>query len=311
MTSPGRAEGPVESRAAGQVEVVRVEGRHVEGRHVEGRHVEGKVAIVTGAGSTPGPGVGTGKATAITLARAGARVLLVDLHPERAAETLEIIEKDGGTAAVFAGDMTRSADAEAAVRAAVDTFGTLDILVNNIGAAIPGTVADTAEADWDRALDISLRTTFLVSKHAVRVMAAKGAGAIVNIGSIAAFRGTGHAGYSAAKGAVHALTVDMAYAHGRQGIRVNAVAPGHITTPLLYSVLGETPETEFRRRLAAESTLLGTEGTAWDVAHAAVFLASDAARWITGVVLPVDGGATCVTPLLMAQHLRAVPAPEA
>ena len=128
-----------------------------------------------------------------------------------------------------------------------DAFGTVDILVNNLGAAIAGDVVDTTEESWDRTLDISLRTTFLASKFAVPVMAAQGAGAIVNVGSINAVRGTRYLAYAAAKGGVHALTVDMAYAHGRQGIRVNAVVPGHITTPLLYSVLGDTPETEYRR----------------------------------------------------------------
>jgi NAD(P)-dependent dehydrogenase (short-subunit alcohol dehydrogenase family) len=268
--------------------------------------VEGKVAIVTGAGSTPGPGVGTGRATAILLAQEGARVLLADLHPERADETRATIEDGGGSATVFAGDMTSAAACEAMVSAAVDAFGTVDILVNNIGAAIRGTVVDTSEEDWDRALGISLRTTFLASKFAVPVMAAKGGGAIVNVGSISAIRGDGFVGYSAAKGGVHALTVEMAFAHGRQGIRVNAVAPGHITTPLLYSALGDTPETASRRRLAAASNLLGTEGVARDVAHAIVFLASDEARWITGVTLPVDAGVTAVAPLMMAPHLRAV-----
>jgi NAD(P)-dependent dehydrogenase (short-subunit alcohol dehydrogenase family) len=141
-------------------------------------------------------------------------------------------------------------------------------------------------------------------------MAAKGGGAIVNIGSIAAFRGTGNVAYSAAKGAVHALTVDMAYSHGRQGIRVNAIAPGHITTPLMFSNLGVTPETEYRQRMAAASSLLGTEGTGWDVGWAAAFLASDEARWITGITLPVDGGVMAVTPFLMAPHLRAVDPPD-
>jgi NAD(P)-dependent dehydrogenase (short-subunit alcohol dehydrogenase family) len=271
--------------------------------------VEGKVAIVTGAGSTPGPGVGTGKASAVVLAREGARVLLVDVHPERADETRATIEDAGGEATVFAGDMTKAADCEAMVRAAVDSFGTVDILVNNIGAAIRGTVVATSEEDWDRALDVSLRTTFLACKYAVPVMAAQRAGAVVNVGSISALRGDGFVGYSAAKGAVHALTVDMAYAHGRQRIRVNAVAPGHITTPLLYSALGDTPATEHRRRLAAASNLLGTEGVAWDVASAVVFLASDEARWITGVTLPVDAGVTAVAPLMMAPRLREVDAP--
>jgi NAD(P)-dependent dehydrogenase (short-subunit alcohol dehydrogenase family) len=267
--------------------------------------VEGKVAIVTGAGSTPGPGVATGRATAIVLAREGARVLLADLKADRAQETRGIIEGEGGTAAVFAGDMTKGADCEAMVKAAVDAFGTVDILVNNIGFAVAGNVVDTSEADWDRVLDLSLRTAFLSSKYAVPVMAAQGKGAIVNVGSISGFRGGNYVGYSAAKGGIHALTVDMAYSHGRQGIRVNAIAPGHITTPLMYSTSGLTPETEFRMKLANASGLLGTEGNGWDVAWAAAFLASDEARWITGVVLPVDSGVMAVAPLMMAPYLRA------
>jgi NAD(P)-dependent dehydrogenase (short-subunit alcohol dehydrogenase family) len=248
----------------------------------------------------------TGRATAIVLAREGARVLLADIRPDRAEETRCLIAGEGGTAVVFAGDLTQAADCEAMVRAAVGEFGTVDILVNNIAMALPGDVVEISEADWDRVLDATLRTTFLASKNAVPVMAAQGHGAIVNIGSIAALRGIGRAAYAAAKGAVHALTVDMAYAHGRQGIRVNAVAPGHITTPLLFADLGVTEETEFRQRMAAAAGLLGTEGDGWDVGLAAAFLASDQARWITGTTLPVDGGVTAVTPLLMAPHLRAV-----
>ena len=220
-----------------------------------------------------------------------------------------MIRGDGGDAAVFVGDLGIDADCEAMVAAAVSAFGTVDVLVNNIGVAVRGDVVTTTEEDWDRVLTASLRTTFLASKHVVPVMAAAGAGSIVNIGSIAASRGTGNVAYSAAKGGMHALTVDMAYAHGRQGIRVNAVAPGHITTPLMFSNLGETPETAHRQRLAAASNLLGTEGTGWDVAWAATFLVSDEARWITGVTLPVDGGVMAVTPLLMAGPMRAVESP--
>jgi NAD(P)-dependent dehydrogenase (short-subunit alcohol dehydrogenase family) len=268
--------------------------------------VEGKVAIVTGAGSTPGPGMATGRATAIVLAREGAGVVVADIAADRAEETRAIIEDEGGRATVFVGDLTRAPDCAAMVEAAVDAYGTLDILVNNIATAHLGDVVSTSEDDWDRVMATSLRTTFLCCKHAVPVMAAKGAGSIVNIGSIAAVRGTGNAAYSAAKGGVHALTVDMAYSHGRQGIRVNAVAPGHITTPLMFSNLGVTPETRYRQRMAAASSLLGCEGDGWDVGWAATFLASDEARWITGVVLPVDGGVMAVTPLLMAGALRDV-----
>jgi NAD(P)-dependent dehydrogenase (short-subunit alcohol dehydrogenase family) len=273
--------------------------------------VEGKVALVTGAGSTPGPGVGTGKATAVVLAREGASVLLVDLHPERAEETRRMIEDEGGKAEVLAADVTKAADAEAMVAAAVESFGTLDILVNNIGLASLGTVVDLTEEAWNRALDINLRTAFLASKYAVPVMAAKGAGSIVNVSSISALRGDGTVAYSAAKGGLTAMTVDMAYSHGRQGIRVNAVAPGHITTPMVKSVSAPGPRAEFMDTMRSEAGLLGTPGTGWDVAWAATFLASDEARWITGVVLPVDSGVLSVTPLMMAPHLRGVPEPEA
>jgi NAD(P)-dependent dehydrogenase (short-subunit alcohol dehydrogenase family) len=270
----------------------------------------GKVAVVTGAGSTPGPGMAVGRATAIVLAREGASVLVVDVRGDRAEQTVAMIEDEGGRAEAFVGDVARSDTCAAMVAAAVDRFGTVDVLVNNIAKAVAADAVATTEADWDEVMAVSLRTTFLASKHAIPVMAAQGSGAIVNIGSIAALRGTGNAAYSAAKGAVHALTVDMAFSHGRQGIRVNAVAPGHLTTPMMFSNLGETPGTRYRQRMAAASNLLGTEGTGWDVAWAAAFLASDEARWITGVTLPVDGGVTAVTPLLMAGPMGAVEPPE-
>jgi NAD(P)-dependent dehydrogenase (short-subunit alcohol dehydrogenase family) len=195
------------------------------------------------------------------------------------------------------------------VKAAVENFGTLDILVNNIGLAALGTVVDTTEEAWDRAFDINLRTAFLASKYAVPVMADKGAGAIVNISSISALRGDGTVAYSAAKGGLIAMTIDMAYSHGRQGIRVNAIAPGHITTPMVRSVSAPGPRAEYMDTLRAEAGLLGTPGTGWDVGWAACFLASDEARWITGVTLPVESGVLSVTPLMMAPYLRAIPEP--
>jgi NAD(P)-dependent dehydrogenase (short-subunit alcohol dehydrogenase family) len=271
--------------------------------------VEGKVAIVTGAGSTPGPGVGTGKASAVVLGREGARVLLVDVVPERAEETRARIEADGGTAAVFGADCTRAEQCEAMVQTAVDTFGTVDILVNNVGRAFVGTVVDTSEEQWDAALDLNLRTAFLASKYAVPVMAAQGAGSIVNISSISAVRGDGTVAYSAAKGALLAMTIDMAYSHGRQGIRVNAVAPGHITTPMVHSVQQPGAAADFMDTMRREAGLLGTPGDGWDVGWAVGFLASDEARWITGALLPVESGVLSVTPLMMAPHLRGVADP--
>ena len=272
--------------------------------------VQDKVAIVTGAGSTPGPGVGTGKASAVLLAREGAKVVLVDLYPERAEETRQMIEHEGGTALVVGADATKASACEAMVATAVDAFGTVDILVNNIGLAALGTVVDLSEEAWDRSFDINLRTAFLASKYVVPVMAAQGSGSIVNMGSISALRGDGTAAYSAAKGGLIALTVDMAYSHGRQGIRVNAIAPGHITTPMVMSVSAPGPRAEFMNTMRSEAGLLGTPGDGWDVGWAVLFLASDEARWITGITLPVESGVLSVTPLLMAPHLRRVPEPE-
>ena len=195
------------------------------------------------------------------------------------------------------------------MKTAVDAFGGLHILVNNIGLAAVGTVVDVSEADWDRSFDINLRTAFLASKYAVPVMAEGGGGSIVNISSISALRGDGTVAYSAAKGGLIAMTVDMAYSHGRQGIRVNAIAPGHITTPMVMSVSAPGPRAEFMNTMRSEAGLLGSPGDGWDVAWAAAFLASDEARWITGVTLPVESGVLSVTPLMMAPHLRGVPEP--
>ncbi len=221
-----------------------------------------------------------------------------------------MIEADGGTAVVVAADVTDDAACAAMVAAAVERYGTVDVLVNNIGLAALGTVVDLSEEEWDRSLDINLRTAFLASKHVVPVMAEHGGGSIVNVSSISALRGDGTAAYSAAKGGLLALTVDMAYAHGRDGIRVNAIAPGHITTPMVHSVQDSGPRAEFMDKMRSEAGLLGTPGTGWDVGFAAAFLASDEARWITGVTLPVESGILSVAPLLMAGHLRAIPEPE-
>jgi NAD(P)-dependent dehydrogenase (short-subunit alcohol dehydrogenase family) len=266
---------------------------------------------VTGAGSTPGPGIGTGKATAVVMAREGASVLLVDLFPERAAETLAMIEEEGGKAKVHGADVTSAAACEAMVNDAVDTFGGVDILVNNVGRAAVGNVVTTTEEVWDTTLSINLRSCFLASKYAVPAIAARGGGAIVNIASVSALRGDNTVAYSAAKGGMIAMTVDMAYSHGLEGIRVNAIAPGHITTPMVRSVqnLGPAQE-EFNQRMRETAGLLGTPGDGWDIGWAAAFLASDEARWITGAVLPVESGVLSVTPLMLASRLRAIPDPE-
>jgi NAD(P)-dependent dehydrogenase (short-subunit alcohol dehydrogenase family) len=262
--------------------------------------LEGKVAIVTGAGSS-GPGVGTGKATSTLFAREGAKVLLVDRVARQAEETLATIREEGGEASVFEVDVTRAEECQAAVAAAVERYGALHVLFNNVGIRGGGSVVDVREEDWDRVLAVNLKSMVLTSKYAIPRMIEAGGGSIVNVSSIAGLRSgsRGHnIAYSASKGGVIALTTAMAVDHGRDNIRVNAIAPGHIYTPMVSEMTHETRD--LRRRAAP----LGTEGTAWDIAWAALFLASDEARWISGVVLPVDAGVLATTPLAMLHHLR-------
>lgn len=258
---------------------------------MSGPRLEGKVAIVTGAGSQAS-GIGNGRAAAILFAREGARVLLVDRVPERAEETLAMIRDEGGDADLFAADVTNGDDCRAMVEYAVAKWGKLDILDNNVGIGGRGTVVDVDEQAWERVMRVNVTGMMLASKHAIPAMAANGGGAIVNIASIAAMRPRGLTPYSTSKGAVIALTRAMAIDHARQGIRVNCIAPGPVYTPMVYAA-GMSDELRERRRLASP---LQIEGTGWDVGYAALFLVSDEARYITGVVLPVDGGVTIAGP---------------
>jgi NAD(P)-dependent dehydrogenase (short-subunit alcohol dehydrogenase family) len=253
-----------------------------------GERLRGKVAIVTGAGSR-GPGVGNGKAAATLFAREGARVLCVDLVKERAEETVALIRGDGGEAIAHAADVTRTPECEAMVAAALDHWGGLDVLHNNVGIESRHAVMDTTEEEWDRVMQVDLKTMFLATKAAVPALAARGGGAITCVSSVAAIRGHGRTAYAAAKAGVLGFVVSVAAQLGKHGIRVNAIAPGQVWTPMVES-LG--PEARERRRKAS---VLGTEGTAWDVGWAAVYLASDEARWVTGQVLVVDGGTTLTT----------------
>jgi len=257
-----------------------------------GTRLAGKVAIVTGAG-TSGPGVGTGRAAAILFAREGAKVLLADSSTANAEQTLHAIDAEGGTASVFTGDVTKSADCRALVEAAVERYGGLHILLNNVGIAGHGTVVDFDEEHWDRILSVNLKSMALTAKYAIPAMTKTGGGSIINLSSIDGMRAgqTQNVPYAAAKGGVISLTKVMAVHHGRAGIRVNCISPGHIYAPMVSAI------TKKSRQLRRQAAPLGTEGTAWDVAWAAVFLASDEARWISGVVLPVDGGLLATTPL--------------
>lgn len=248
----------------------------------------GKVAIVAGAGSR-GPGVGNGKAAAVLMAREGARVLCVDTRKERAEETAGLIAAQGGTALAFAADVTRKADCEAMVAEAVARWGGMDILHNNVGVESRYNLMETSEEEWDRVLNIDLKTMFLATQAAVPALEERGGGAITCVSSVAAIRGHGRTAYSAAKAGVLGFVGSVAVQLGAKGIRVNAIAPGMVWTPMVEP-LG--PEARERRRRASP---LGIEGTAWDVGWAAVYLASDEARWITGQTLIIDGGVTLTT----------------
>lgn len=247
--------------------------------------LEGKVAIVTGAGSQDS-GIGNGRAAAILFAREGARVLVVDRRAEAAAETLAVIESEGGLGAVHVADVTVETDCAAMVRAATERWGRLDILDNNVGIGFRHTIPESPLDEWERILRVNITGMMLASKYAIPAMIAGGGGAIINIASIAAMRPRGLAAYATTKGAVISFTKALAADHGRDGIRANCIAPGPVYTPMVSSG-GMTDEVRERRR---RSSALGIEGTGWDVGYAALFLASDEARYISGVVLPVDGG---------------------
>ena len=255
--------------------------------------LDGKVAIVTGAGAS-GPGVGIGRAISTIFAREGARVLLVDLVAGNAEQTVAAIRQEGGEASVFVGDVTRATDCQSMVQAALEHYRGLHILVNNVGITSPGTAVDLEEEEWDRVLDVNLKSMMLASKYAVPKMIEGGGGSIINLSSISALRAritNGTVAYAASKGAVISLTTSMAASHGRDNVRVNCLLPGYAYTPMVAGRL-----TEEQRELRQLQSALGTEGTAWDVAWAAVFLASDEARWISGIALPVDAGTLVLTP---------------
>jgi NAD(P)-dependent dehydrogenase (short-subunit alcohol dehydrogenase family) len=248
----------------------------------------GKVAIVTGAGSR-GPGLGNGKATSILFAREGAHVLCVDLAKERAEETVGVIRGEGGQAAAFAADVTRAADCDAMVAEALRRFHGLDVLHNNVGIESRKDLIDTTEEEWDQVMTVDLKSMFLATRATVREMTKRGTGSIICVSSVAGLRAYRRTAYAAAKAGVIGFVRSVAGQIGPQGVRINAIAPGLVWTPMVEN-LG--PEMREQRRAAS---LLGTEGTGWDVGWSAVFLASDESRWITGQTLVVDAGLTLTT----------------
>jgi NAD(P)-dependent dehydrogenase (short-subunit alcohol dehydrogenase family) len=261
--------------------------------------LEGKVILVTGAGSRPGDGVGTGKAMSVLFGREGARVVLMDINEGQVAETMSMIRDGGGEASIFIGDVTKERDCQAAVQGTTSRFGPLTTLVNNVAVTAKADVSQTSEEGWDHLLDTNLKSAMFMTKHSAPVMAQRGGGSIINISSIVALRGhPNQSAYTASKGALISLTTLWAMEQGRNGIRVNCICPGNIYTPVALSTFSADgrPMSPEQRWARANLNPLRLEGDAWDVAWAAVFLASDEARWISGITLPVDGGYLAGTP---------------
>ena len=254
--------------------------------------LEGKAAIVTGGGAA-GDGIGNGRAAAILLGRAGVRVLVVDTLIDLAQGTVGMIETEGGRAVAHAADVTDDAQCREMVAVAVSQFGRLDYLDNNVGIGGRGSVVDMDPEDWRRIMRVNVDSMYLAARHAIpEMIKTAGGGAIVNVASIAALRPRGLTAYSTSKGAVIALTRAMAVDHGKDGIRVNCVAPGPVYTPMVYAA-GMSDEARERRKRAS---VLDIEGTGWDVGQAVRFLLSNHARYITGQTLVVDGGVTLLAP---------------
>ena len=253
-----------------------------------GDRLAGKTAIVTGAGSR-GPGLGNGKAAAILFAREGARVLCVDADIARAEETAKLIAAEGGEATPLEADMTRAGDCRRMVDAALTRHGAVHVLHNNVGIESRAGVLEVTEDEWDRVMAVDLKSMLLATQAAAPAMIEGGGGSIVCVSSVAGLRAYGRTAYAAAKAGVIGFVTSVAGQLAPQGVRVNAIAPGPVWTPMVED-LG--PELREQRR---RSVPLGVEGTAWDVGWAAVYLASDESRWVTGQTLVVDGGLTVTT----------------
>jgi NAD(P)-dependent dehydrogenase (short-subunit alcohol dehydrogenase family) len=260
------------------------------------RRVEGKVAVVVGAGQTPGETVGNGRAIAQLLAREGASVLCVDRHGARAEETAGIIAaEEKGAASWLAGDVTAAADCVRMVAEARARYGRLDILINNVGIGGGGDAPAhrLEEKAFDRIMSVNLKGMWLTIKAAIPAMRDQGGGAIVNISSLAALSGATQMAYEVSKAAVNRLTTSVAQSNARHGIRCNGIMMGFMDTPMAVSGIAQATgrsTAEVRAERDARVPLRGKMGTGWDTAYAALYLASDEAAFVTGEILRVDGG---------------------
>lgn len=264
-----------------------------------GLRLDGQAAIVVGGGQTPGQTIGNGRATAITYARAGARVLVADRDLDAAAATVAEITAEGGEAFPFRADVTDEADIAAMIADACDRWGRLDILHNNVGISVAGGDAEISKIEgeaFDRIMAINLKSMVLAIKHALPVMRDQQSGNIINISSTAAHEEYPWVTYKASKAAAKAMTEQVALQNAPHGIRVNCIQPGLMNTPMAVDARMDAWNMTREEVVAmrdAKVPLGGKMGTAWDVANAALFLVSEEARFITGVTLMVDGGAHC------------------
>jgi NAD(P)-dependent dehydrogenase (short-subunit alcohol dehydrogenase family) len=265
-----------------------------------GRRLEGKVAIVTGAGQTEGREVGNGRATAIAFGREGAKVLIVDLDESSARATAQAVAEAGGEAEVEVGDVTSEEDCTRFVAACTNRLGGLDVVQNNVGIGTGDGWAENIELDaWERIMRVNAAGAMLMAKHAVPVLRESGGGAITNVSSLASLEAGTTAssnaplGYKMSKAALNALTQSLALNYAAVGIRVNAILPGLIDTPMGVDDVARqfgVDRDDYATMRDQAVPLRGGMGSAWDVANASVFLASEEARFITGALLPVDGG---------------------
>jgi NAD(P)-dependent dehydrogenase (short-subunit alcohol dehydrogenase family) len=259
--------------------------------------LEGKTAIVIGAGQSPGEGVGNGRATALRFAQEGARVMAVDRLLASAEETAQMVCRDGGDCVAVEADVTKEATLKAAIADAHARWGRIDILHYNVGVSIAGGDAsplDITEEAFDRISAINLRGAIMAVKHVLPIMRAQGSGVILTISSVAAWEDYPYVAYKATKAALVAFTKQVAIRNAEFGVRANVILPGLMDTPMAVDTRARThgkPRAQVEAERNAKVALRGKMGTAWDVANAALFLASDEANFITGVELPVDGGA--------------------
>lgn len=249
--------------------------------------LEGKVAIVTGAGSIR-EGIGNGKAVAVRFAREGARVFAIDMNRTAVDETAAMIRREGGQVAIGVGDVSSREECSRLVAECAEMFGPATILHNNVGIAVPGEVADIQEAAWKRAFAVNVDSMLFMTQSVVPGMIEAGGGSIINVSTVASIRSFPGVAYGSTKGAVNSLTITLAGRLARHNIRVNAILPGYIDTPLVAPVWQD----ESIRQTNLRQVPMRRFGSAWEIASVAAFLASEESSYVTGVLIPVDGGLT-------------------